>query len=583
MEAKNEKAIGNWLLDVEGETLCLPNFQRWGVWKPSNICKFFKTLIVYDKSPVGIFLVLPTNKSAPLFVPRKITDGLKPQTGVCNAFLLDGQQRLSALWKAFHDADEEEYRYYIEFNDQFEIKDVKERKKDTKADQRLNQNPTEQYKEHWFPVTLLNPLSDIEIVNNWLQQLDLQKLKIDNCNSIENLIMNTRKIFAREKQGGRIIPHFQLDDAIDEKVAISIYETINSNSVKLSDYYLAVAKMERETGESLYDMADRLIKRAPLIKVLETDEIGELILKISCVLRGKIPSGGNCKNLNFNKVLKNESKIFNGVEWAIEKLNDLKIWDGSQLPSVVPLRVLPALHQHIPESELQKADINEIITKYLWHAFLTDRYSKQANSRLKEDYDGLRNFLDGTWKWARDKKKMNIFDKDKNLHPSLDSIKEAGWPRSVKILARGILLVCCQKGAKTLTCGEEFSYSKYKEKEYEKHHIFPKSKLQKKVGHSGNYVLNCLLVPKEDNRKYGNDLPGNYIRKLFKDLGKPLSPVKVVKHLETHLLSEQMAEMLVEVTQEAIDNDQIILKDAYNEFIDARAHDVGTKIKELLR
>ena len=581
MDAKNEKAIGNWLLDIESDTLCLPNFQRWGVWKSQNVCQFLKTLILYDKSPVGIFLVLPTNKSAPLFVPRKITDGLEPQPGVCNAFLLDGQQRLSALWNALHDTDEEDYRYYVEFNDQFEIKDIKDRKKDTKVDQRLSQNPTEQYKEHWFPVTLLNPLPDKEIVNDWLRELDLHELKLDNCDSIKNLIVNTRKIFSKKKYGGKIIPHFQLDDATNKKIAINIYETINSNSVKLSDYYLAVAKMEKETGESLYSMADRLIDKVPSIKDLEVDEIGELILKISCILRGKIPSGGNCKNLNFDKVLKNESTIFDGVEWAVKKLNELQIWHRNQLPSVVPLRVLPAIHQHVLKSKLQRADINEIITKYLWHAFLTDRYGNQANSRLKEDCNSLEAFLNGTLKWTRDKSKTNIFNKNTNPHPSTDDIKKAGWPRSVRILARGILLVCCQGGAKTLRDNEPLHTLKDYEGR-EKHHIFPKSKLSKKMEHCGNYVLNCMLVPEEDNQKYGNDLPGDYIRKLFENLKTPLPQVDVVNRLETHLISKQMAEILVEVTQDAINKNQTTLRGAYNDFIEARASDVETKIKELL-
>ena len=584
MKAKNKKAIGNWLLDIESEALCLPNFQRQEVWIPKNVCKLFETLILRNGTPIGVFLTLPTNQSKPLFPPRSIIDGSKPPHGVCNTLLLDGQQRLSTLWKALHDTDREEYRYYVEFNDQFEIKKIKEMKKDTAVDQRLNQNPTAQYKKQWFPVKLLNPLVETEAVNDWTQQLDLQELKLDNYDLIKNLIVNTRKIFSRKRLGGKIIPHFQLDGSTSKDTAIEIYEDINTNSVKLSYYYLAIARMEKKTEKSLYDMIKRLDKRIPSIKDLESDEIGELILKISCVLQNKIPSGKNCENLDFDIVLKDESKIFSGIEWAIEKLSDLKIYDKGQLPSVVPLRVLPALHQHVLKSRLQKVKINEIITKYLWHAFLTKRYEDKADSRLKEDHDHLKKFLDGTLQWTRaGKGKTKIFNKEENLHPSLNDIKKAGWPRSVRILARGILLVCCQKGAKTLADGEDISRHKYIKRE--KHHIFPKSRLSDKsdgIGHSGNYVLNCMLVPKKENKEYGNDFPGDYIEKLFKSLGTPLPQVDVVDRFETHLISKQMAEMLVEVTQDAIDNRRVILKDAYNEFVDARAHDVEREIKELL-
>ena len=58
--------------------------------------------------------------------------------------------------------------------------------------------------------------------------------------------------------------------------------------------------------------------------------------------------------------------------------------------------------------------------------------------------------------------------------------------------------------------------------------------------------------------------------------------VDVVNRLETHLISKQMAEILVEVTQDAINKNQTTLRGAYNDFIEARASDVETKIKELL-
>ena len=132
MEARNEKAIENWLLDIESGALCLPSFQRWQVWKPQNVCRLFKTLILDEETPVGIFLVLPTKQSKPLFPPRTIIDGSKPKPDSCNALLLDGQQRLSALWHALHDTDDEECRYYVEFNDQFKINEIKIVKKNRK-------------------------------------------------------------------------------------------------------------------------------------------------------------------------------------------------------------------------------------------------------------------------------------------------------------------------------------------------------------------------------------------------------------------------------------------------------------------
>lgn len=576
MKPNIDKAIGNWLLDIEDGTLCLPRFQREQVWNKQKNCKFLETLILHSKTPVGVFLVLPTDPSTPKFPPRGI-DGRAAQSGVCNSLLLDGQQRLSALWQALCDTDEE-FEYYIHFNDQFKVKGIRTVGKNAKYYPALNQNPTKQCNKLYFPAKLLNPLVDETTVNDWLAQIELKKLKlkIGSTAPIKKLIIDTRKIFAKRQRSGKIIPHFQLAGNTDRDTAVSIYKTINTNSVKLSDHYLAVADMEKKTGESLYDMANRLIGRIPSIENLEADEIGELILKISCLLQGKIPSGGSYRtwDFDFHAVLNSEQRIFDGVEWAVEKLAGLNIWYGSQLPSVVPLRVLPALHQYIPKSGQQLADADQIITKYLWHTFLTGRYKSQANDILKEDYEDLKDFF----KKGQNKNQIKIFNNPEL--PSLDDIQEAPWPNSGR-LARGILLVCCQGGARTLSSNQTLTINNYKNRE--KHHIFPKSKLAQKVGHSGNCALNCLLVPKGDNKDYRDDLPGDYIEKLFQKLGVPLPQLSVIDRLETHLISRGMANNLVATTQNAIDNGQVTLKNAYNDFIEARAGDVEAEIKRLLR
>ena len=581
MKANNNKAIGNWLRDIEDETLCLPRFQRKRVWSEQKVCQFLKTLVLNTKTPVGVFLVLPTDPSNPAFPPRTI-QGVISDSCACNSLLLDGQQRLSALWKALNDEkapdnEEKDCRYYIQFNNQFEIEDVKSASKSATSEEARYQDPKKQYKKRWFPVKLLNPLLEEKEVDGWLQTLELKKTNPKNHDSLRKLIIKTRKVFSKKQSGGKVIPYFLLPTSTDRDSAIDVYQTINTNLVKLSDHYLAVAAMERETGESLYDMAKKLTDEVSSIKDLETDEIGELILKISCVLQGKKPSGGSYRasDFDFNKVLDGEQEIFKGVAWAVKKLGELKIWHGSQLPSVVPLRVLPAIYQYMPKSGPKLAIANEIIGKYLWHAFLTARYDRQANDRLKEDYDHLEAYFLKEEKSNEDI--IKIFEE--YGRPDKKEIKDAHWPQGKGRLPRGILLVCCQGGARTLASNESLTVDNYGLRE--RHHVFPKSKLSKKDSF-GNNVLNCLLVPKEDNIKYSNDLPGDYINKLFEELKTPLPQVKVVDRLETHLISKKLAGKLVETTQSKIESSQVTLESVYHNFLETRAKDVGGKINELL-
>ena len=569
MEANNEYELWNWISKINDGSLRLPRFQREYVWDHHKTEKLLETIILKKDTPIGVFLVLETDSSRPIFESRSFP-GAPDTSGRCRELLLDGQQRLTAIWMALRNMDLHNkvgYRYYVEFDrNSYQSTSIVKVRKDTKADRNRSSKSQNEFKKNWFPVSLLNPFEDKEIVANWIECLTLeQSEKV----KVEKMIRDVRKIF--EKDSGRVIPCFLLPSTTEKQEAIQTYRTLNSNSVKLSDYYLAIAEMERSTEESLYDTQDRLKKKHKEIMDLETDEVGELILKIFCLIEGKIPSGSAYKNLPYEELPSKEKKIFDGVRWTIDKLADLKIWDGKQLPTVVPLRVLPALYVECGGIK-ETTSVKKVIQKYLWHAFLTDRYSKQANQRLKEDFDDLKGFIERT-KAERD---IRIFD-DKEVRRIDDNdISKAGWPQegSKSIISRGILLVCCAGGAETLKDGVSLGKSNLEKRE--RHHIFPKSR----IGPKGNVVINCMLIPEEENRTFKNELPGDYIRKLFESVGSPLPQVDVVARLATHSIFEDIARKLVQINTSNTDEES--LNDEFGDFVEKRSGWVKRRIDELL-
>ena len=582
MKATNSNAIGNWLSHIEDGSLCLPRFQRENVWTRKKVCQFLETLIIDTNSPIGVLLVLSTDPTDTAFPPRTI-DGTISEAGVCDKLLLDGQQRLTALWEALIDSDSEDGdRYYVVFNANYKVTDVKGVKKATKANQRLSLNPTRECAKKQFPATLLNPLVDSRVVDTWVNNLEEDKLVNLDIGKVKSLIMDTRKVFFRKARGGKIIPHFSLGSATDSKKAIEIYTLINTNLVRLSDHYLAVAQMEDETDQSLYEMAERLTAKVPSLKSLETDEIGELILKISCLLQKKPVSGGSFKSLLYSAVVADESIIFDGVEWAVGCLSNLRIWHGGQLPSVVPLRVLPALHQYMPTSGAALRDANQLVNRYLWHCFLTDRYDRQANDRLKADFEKLALCLQG----RLNAKKIGIFKKADHPVPNLRLIEAAGWPSSRSVLARGTALLCCEGGAKALQSEEDLSEANYPDRE--KHHIFPRSILADKLGHPGLYAINCIPVPEIDNDSYSNALPGDYIKQAVIEGNPSLAGdeegwrAKAKDILATHMISEKCAEVLFHATAENCKAKKN-LKATYEKFMNERAKFVHKAITEKLQ
>ena len=571
MTTLQKRTIGNWLTAVQDGILCLPRFQREYVWKPAHVEKLLETLIIKGNIPIGVFLILETlsDTKHQIFKTRNI-DGV-PDNGEekCTELLLDGQQRLTALWKSLNDNEEDDYIFYVNFDD-YKPESIDKRKRKTKATIRFSNDPMLQFKKSCFPVSLLSPLAKSNVVGEWIKKLTCdESTKIQ----VKEMIVNARKLFS--KGGGLSISYFKLGNDIGAITAIDIYEKLNTNSIRLSDFHLAIAKMESESKQSphglksLYDLADELEDSTRVARI-ESDAVGELILKIFCLIKGKMPSGKAYKDLPYKELEAMAPSIVDGVKWTIEKLGNLGIWDAKQLPSVVPLRVLPALH--VVCGGIDDITRNRVvINRYLWHAFLTDRYSKQANQRLKEDFDDLVEYIKKTKKV----RKTGIFEHS----PEYDKIKEVGWPHATakSIMARGILLVCCSGGAENLKDGVKLGKTNISDRE--RHHIFPRAcavKADKEI------VMNCMLIPKKENLKFSNHLPGDYIAGLIAEirgLGKLLPEVDVVDRLDTHCIEKGVATRLVGI----VDGKKIDLEEEFADFIEERSDVLAGKIRKLLK
>ena len=617
----HRRTIGEWLEAVSARRLALPSFQRENVWNHKITEKFLESIIIHPDRPVGVFLVLKTGGSSN-FLPRYIDGGGGNTNSNYDELLLDGQQRLTALWESLKNNKDDGDAYYVEFvendesdeNDEnFKVQAIKRFAKGSKKNKEYCDSPQKAFEQSLFPVDLLYPLEGDRRVDQWIDKLskDVSSTPKETIKKVHDLIKETRKIFEKETpsdnrnlEDAYSIPFFKLTSDTDEKVAIEIYKSLNTNSVRLTDYYLAVAQMEGKTGKSLYDIADELDNKVKDLQSqrLESDKTGELILKIFCLMNGEAPSGGKYKDLPFKKLVLSKQKkaIFDGVEWAVRRLNDLKIWHGKQLPSTIPLRVLPALHQHyvayitkrgVPRGEKSRREkmANDLINRYLWHTFLTKQYTgARVNDLLKKDYKALKQCLDPKLADIR-KAQVPIFDAEKLTE---EDIIKAGWPNRKDIIARGILLACCQEDAKDPISGTELKSDNAEKRQM--HHIFPKSLFPKsravKLDDSEDglfnphLALNCLFISKDTNDMFDNHLPGTYLEKIYKpqnDSDK-FNEDSVKANLKSHCISDTLSQTLINAKDGTL-NDLTELGSAYKTFIEGRAEEVMKKINELLK
>ena len=101
MEARNRR-VPDRLTRVRTGQLVLPRFQRFESWSHSEVVTLLDSVL--RGRPVGAALVLVVGDSEP-FISRPM-DGAPAPTERTTEHLLDGQQRLTALWKALSDGYE---------------------------------------------------------------------------------------------------------------------------------------------------------------------------------------------------------------------------------------------------------------------------------------------------------------------------------------------------------------------------------------------------------------------------------------------------------------------------------------------
>jgi len=575
MESRS-RSVKEWVHSTLRGAVRLPSFQREESWDRKRVRKFLTTLI-YKSRPVGVLLVLEASPDKKVFATKPISGF--PEFGEnsekCTSYLLDGQQRMTALLRSFHDNYDKD-TYYIRFiekpdgcfdlastkpNIDLEDEDVGVAIYSKKAP--FCGNSGEEYKNGLFPIRLLNPEDEAAFLK-WARE--------SSARNGDELIAFISRI--RGELNGKQIPYLSLPPSTDASEAIDVFIEMNTSSVPLSYFDIAVAQFEAETQERLPDFIEQLQEEVPEIDSIEgkttrSGGIGNMALLGSCLIQEIRPTFSNFMRLEMGLLRRDWDVFCDGVKGTVELLNELKIYNGKVLPTHVPLRVLPALWREIPKEGDARADAMRIVRAYLWHAFCTPRYGRQANSRLHDDFQRMKELF----KNRRFSPADAVFTaKEEFAVPSCQALESHG-KGALGIITNGILAASIQSGGKDIANGDKYSRKNCDSRQ--KHHIFPKKLLAEKAkGQDPDLALNLMWVSGFTNRTVGAKYPGDYLLDRVKKSHHHDPDGEVRRRLESHLIP---AKILMECTE----SNSGSLEKMYKTFIKERAKMVAVAVKKL--
>ena len=509
-----DRSLEDWFVLVAQAAIQLPRFQRFEAWGYSEVADLLQTVL--HELPAGSVLVLES-AGQPLFKYRPIVNAPLGQSP--SELLLDGQQRLTALWRALNDSYHD-CTFFVGLRpdeDSIEYPIVRQRRW-TRNGQRYPlwvDDPLQVYERGLAPIRILRPGDEGAVdLEQWLDRAIGNVDESDNEEERPEVMRRKFKVLKKRSRASEYLkllrtristfnlPYLHLPFGTAKDTVLDVFIKMNTRLVKLTAFDIIVADVEGETGDSLHDFEATLRGRVPDLQ--RYGEVPTILLDAVSLMQGRVPNQAGYFGIHWSEALDQWERLIIGSQSAVEILREEHVFDESCLPTRPVLGPLIALCASLPSNPDKLGNARTLLKRYLWHAFFTGRYERSAATFALQDYRALMPaVVEGNAECV-----APIFDYPL---PSKDEFRLAGWPRRRDRLARAILLASLRGGAIDLADGAYLSAENLSHREY--HHIFPRGFLAKSVHElkTVDLALNCMLVTWRTNRTIAASPPLKYL------------------------------------------------------------------------
>ena len=388
MEARN-RTLPDWFTRIRTRQITLPRFQRFEAWSHHQVTALLDTVL--NELPAGAVLVLEIGDEEP-FVSRAMEGAPKKGERVSEQ-LLDGQQRLTALWRSLT-ANYDNRTYCVCLKDESNEIDtpfIVSFSRYTKSNSNelypiwLN-SPEKIWQRCMLPIELLRPDTEAENeLDEWAEKAangdrDTERKIVKAGNRL-------RQQFAKFN-----IPFLSLPSTTPVETALNVFIQMNTSASPLSAYDIVVAQVEAAAEASLHEMADELRASTPALESYM--EPSDLMLAVSALLQDKVPNKSTYLAKEFSHgLVKDWPLVSDGISSAVKFLEEEKIFDAKRLPSDVVLYPLAALWAIAPKGLDPEGETRTLLRKYLWRSFFTTRYERTSATRALVDFRQIKSLI----------------------------------------------------------------------------------------------------------------------------------------------------------------------------------------------
>ncbi|MBS0661260.1 MAG: DUF262 domain-containing protein [Verrucomicrobia bacterium] len=262
--------------DAEKGKLALPEFQRDFIWNPADVAELLRTIA--RDWPAGTFLLL----EGPQEFACKALDGAPPVSSKPELLILDGQQRMTALYQAMTDSSDEVY--YINMQDLMASDQLEDEHVKYMAKRKFSAQFSTVEKMANAGIAPVHIIRDDKEFLRWTRYIGSPD-KQDKAFEVRDKLLPGLKSY--------FMPCVVLPRAVPLQALAKIFETINKTGVRLDAFDLMVAKLYPHEFK-LRDRWSEAEREQPTLKAFDISGIE--ILKLIALrehLREKEPHEHN--------------------------------------------------------------------------------------------------------------------------------------------------------------------------------------------------------------------------------------------------------------------------------------------------
>lgn len=539
------------LASIHHREVALPDFQRDFVWDPrateellESICRSF---------PAGSLLRI-RNGSGFAFAPRAFA-GAPDLRGHSPAYLiLDGQQRLTSLYRALYGAGGHDY--FLDFQGLLDDKDLEDcvfYLRSAVAKRRYG-SIEKQAAGLVFPLAQL--FGSPDGFEGWLDRaLEARGEDDEALKALKQRLREEQKRWLRPIEDYEF-PMVTLAEATSAEAVCTIFETLNRTGVKLSVFDLLAARFWADDLR-LRDLWDDARRGDPAIEEFAVDPYYVLqVVAILTATGAPACKRGDVLGLGVERMRVGWEPAVAGLRDALAFLRDeCRIVVSQWLPYVPMLIPLSVLFAETAARGPEAGAVRAKLRRWFWCSVFGQTYENPPNSQAVKDVVEFRRWREG----GEPPDAVRDF--------SFDSALLRQTTPSQRALYRAVIALLLQSGARDFHKDKPIDAALLREQQIEDHHVFPKAWLRDHrpdVPESvRDCVLNRTLIDRSTNQSIGKDAPSTYLGKIEAATGRG----QLREILRSHLLPDPCGE--------------IYAKNDFDALLAARQAAIEAKVREL--